>query len=87
MYWSSCSFLGSCLIHFFSVWCVKNVFTFNILMYTHIQDYVVSDQRKEDQRSVDTQILERVKATPSLRQYLSRRFSLNHGQYPHKMVF
>jgi len=47
----------------------------------------VSDERKEDQKNVDSQLLTSIKAVPSLRQYLAARFSLKKGQYPHRMVF
>nr|AAX48836.1 L6 [Suberites domuncula] len=51
------------------------------------KSYSVNDDRKEDQRNVDTQLLTLIKKVPSLRQYLGSRFSLKHGQFPHKMIF
>lgn len=51
------------------------------------QGYTVSDERKEDQKNVDSQLLTSIKAVPSLRQYLAAKFSLKKGQYPHRMVF
>lgn len=47
----------------------------------------MSDQRKEDQKTVDKQLTEALKAQPLLRQYLKTLFTLQKGQYPHKMVF
>lgn len=52
--------------------------------------YVVSDQRKEDQATVDKAILTVIKAhadKKTLQKYLSAPFSLRSGQYPHKMKF
>lgn len=52
-----------------------------------IQGYSVSEQRRQDQKTVDDQMVACIKAIPHLKHYLSARFSLHKGQYPHRMVF
>ena len=50
----------------------------------------ISDERKEDQVTVDKQVLEAIRRNPdkkSLFGYLGAMFSLQNGQYPHNMVF
>jgi len=52
--------------------------------------YAVSDERKKDQKTVDSAILGVVKANAdkkTLLKYLAAPFSLRSGQYPHKMKF
>ena len=49
--------------------------------------YKVSDERREDQKEVDTQILPIIRQEECLRSYLRHKFSLSTGQYPHKMIF
>jgi ribosomal protein L14E/L6E/L27E len=45
------------------------------------------EERKRDQKEVDSQILPLVKNVPLLKNYLSARFSLKKKQYPHQMKF
>ena len=45
------------------------------------------EKRKADQKTVDTQILDKVKQTEHLDMYLRAKFSLTNGQAPHAMVF
>lgn len=52
-----------------------------------LQAYEVSEERKEAQANVDKQLVPLVAAVPSLRQYLRGKFTLHHGQFPHKMIF
>jgi len=52
-----------------------------------MQEYAVSDERKEDQNVVDDQLLPAIKNVPYLKGYLATKFSLQTGQYPHQMVF
>eukprot|EP00163_Fabomonas_tropica_P015577 TRINITY_DN28395_c0_g1_i1.p1 TRINITY_DN28395_c0_g1~~TRINITY_DN28395_c0_g1_i1.p1 ORF type:complete len:241 (-),score=72.07 TRINITY_DN28395_c0_g1_i1:184-864(-) len=47
----------------------------------------VSDERKADQKSIDTQVLAAVAKVPALKKYLNARFSLTNGQYPHELQF
>merc|ERR1712038_261182 len=57
---------------------------------TKKEEYSVSDERKEDQVSVDKQVLDVVRAHADkklLFGYLGAMFSLKNHQYPHKMVF
>merc|ERR1711970_379666 len=52
--------------------------------------YKPSEQRKKDQVTVDTQVLEAIKNHADgkvLKQYLRASFALSKGQYPHNMAF
>uniref|UniRef100_A0A0N5AJ57 Large ribosomal subunit protein eL6 n=1 Tax=Syphacia muris TaxID=451379 RepID=A0A0N5AJ57_9BILA len=54
------------------------------------EKYVVSDQRKVDQKTVDTKVLEAIRKNPERKMlfgYLGSRFSLGKNQLPHKMIF
>jgi len=54
------------------------------------EGYVVSDQRKDDQKKIDQQLLDIVRKHPdkkALFGYLGSLFSLRNGEFPHKMVF
>jgi len=60
------------------------------LFATGKSEYVVSDQRKADQKQVDQAILAAIKKHPErhvLFGYLGSRFSIGKNQYPHKMIF
>mmetsp|Transcript_3935 Transcript_3935/g.8418 ORF Transcript_3935/g.8418 Transcript_3935/m.8418 type:complete len:195 (+) Transcript_3935:211-795(+) len=45
------------------------------------------NKRKEDQKSVDTQLLAAIEKTPLLADYLKASFSLSKGQAPHLLKF
>uniref|UniRef100_A0A915KK49 Large ribosomal subunit protein eL6 n=1 Tax=Romanomermis culicivorax TaxID=13658 RepID=A0A915KK49_ROMCU len=54
------------------------------------QEYVVSEQRKKDQKLVDQMIIDAIKKREDkgfLKSYLKSLFELKKGQYPHNMVF
>jgi len=60
------------------------------LFATGKSEYVVSDQRKGDQKQVDHAILAVLRKHPerhALFGYLGSRFSIGKNQYPHKMIF
>jgi len=55
---------------------------------TEVETYSVSDERKQDQKAIDSQLIEVIKKhSPYLNGYLRSKFSLHTGQYPHKMAF
>lgn len=48
---------------------------------------VLPDDKKDDQRTVDAQLIKSIEAVPDLKTYLSARFSLKSGMKPHELVF
>ncbi|KAM3723465.1 60S ribosomal protein [Dirofilaria immitis] len=53
-------------------------------------EYTVSDQRKVDQKAIDSMVLEVIRKHPEKKYlfgYLGSRFSLGKNQFPHQMLF
>ncbi|XP_073011141.1 large ribosomal subunit protein eL6-like [Typha latifolia] len=44
-------------------------------------------EKKDDQKAVDTQLIKAIEAVPDMKAYLSARFSLRSGMKPHELVF
>jgi len=60
------------------------------LFDTGKEEYTLSNERKEDQVSVDKQVLKVIKASKdkkALKGYLETMFSLKNKMYPHRMLF
>jgi len=51
------------------------------------QKSTVSDERKADQKTVDTALLQAVESVEHLRSYLKAKFSLSKNDKPHNMIF
>jgi large subunit ribosomal protein L6e len=47
----------------------------------------LSQEKKDDQKVVDTTLIKSIEAVPDLKNYLSARFSLKAGMKPHELVF
>ena len=52
-----------------------------------LQERKPSEERVEDQKTVDEQILPEISKVPHLKKYMKTLFSLRQGQYPHAMKF
>ncbi|KAK4746972.1 hypothetical protein SAY87_026009 [Trapa incisa] len=48
---------------------------------------VLPQEKKDDQKLVDTSLLQSIEAVPDLKPYLAARFSLKSGMKPHELVF
>lgn len=48
---------------------------------------MLPQDKKDDQKAVDAELLKAIEAVPDLKAYLGARFSLKDGMKPHELVF
>ncbi|CAL0327559.1 unnamed protein product [Lupinus luteus] len=48
---------------------------------------VLPQEKKDDQKTVDSALLQAIQSVPDLKTYLGARFSLKSGQKPHELLF
>jgi large subunit ribosomal protein L6e len=48
---------------------------------------VLPQEKKDDQKGVDTALIKSIEAVPELKAYLAARFSLKSGMKPHELKF
>lgn len=48
---------------------------------------MLPQEKKDDQKTVDTTLLKSIESVPDLKAYLGARFSLKSGMKPHELVF
>lgn len=48
---------------------------------------MLPQEKKDEQKAVDTALIKAIEGVPELKAYLSARFSLKAGMKPHELVF
>lgn len=48
---------------------------------------MLPQEKKDDQKAVDTPLIKSIEGVPDLKTYLGARFSLKAGMKPHELVF
>lgn len=48
---------------------------------------MLPQEKKDDQKALDAQLVKSIEGVPELKAYLGARFSLKSGMKPHELVF
>ena len=48
---------------------------------------MLPQDKKDDQKALDAQLIKAIEGVPDLKSYLGARFSLKSGDKPHELVF
>jgi len=79
-----------CKFSYFVAYCVFLI-CFCVLIYTFFtlsqEKSVLPQQKKDDQKTVDSALIKAIESVPNLNAYLGARFSLKDGVKPHELVF
>lgn len=68
-----------------TVICFFYVVTYDLLVLQ--EKNVLPQEKKDDQKTVDTPLFKAIEGVTDLKTYLAARFSLKHGMKPHELVF
>uniref|UniRef100_A0A2N9HG95 Large ribosomal subunit protein uL6 N-terminal domain-containing protein n=1 Tax=Fagus sylvatica TaxID=28930 RepID=A0A2N9HG95_FAGSY len=64
-----------------------NVEKFDDKYFSREEKNVLPQEKKDDQKGVDTALIKSIEAVPELKAYLAARFSLKSGMKPHELKF
>lgn len=71
----------------FSMETVLFLCCFHLCLHKLQEKKQLPQEKKDDQKAVDTALIKSIEAVPELKTYLGARFSLKSGMKPHELVF